>query len=101
MNPSSELRLFYSGWPATDVTWTPKNGASKTERAILDQPSQVILNGEVVATDYGLRYPASNFPNVRKGDSFFVKNVGTFTASEHAQSSVDGLENTVSLARSA
>lgn len=98
MNLANDLTIIYSGWPATGVLWIPKSGQGKTGRAILDQPGTYISGGDIIATDFGLRYPADTFPGVRQGDRFIVEGI-TYTARENAQPTQDGLEHTVPLAR--
>lgn len=99
MDLRNDLTLLYAAWPATSVMWLPKAGQGKNGRAIFDQPGSIILGGDILATDCGLRYPASTFPSVRQGDTFIVDGI-TYTARENAQPTLDGLEYTVPLARS-
>lgn len=98
MDLTNDLRIIYADWPAVDVLWEPKTGQGAVGRAILDQPGTVLLGGEVLATDYGLRYPAGNFPNVKKGDSFTI-GASIYIARENAQPVLDGLEHIVPLAK--
>ena len=77
---------------------TPAGGGFVTyAEAILDQPGQTIIGGEILATDYSLRYPAASFPAVHRGDTFLVDGA-TYTAREAAQPLLDGLEHIVPLA---
>lgn len=98
MDLSTDLPLFYADWPAVDVTWTPKVGQAKTGRAILNEPGTVVLNGEVLSTEFGLRFQTGTFSGVKKGDQFAV-GARTFIARENAQPTRDGLEQTVPVAR--
>lgn len=98
MNLSTDLALFYGEF-AVDATRTPNGGGPVTAgKAILDEPGQVIAGGEVIATDFGLRYPAATFPNVKRGDAFAIGS-RNFTAREDDQPTLDGLERMVPLAK--
>lgn len=99
MNLAADLAMFYADFPAVDVTYTPTTGTGHAGRAIFDQPGMTIIGGEVLATDYSLRYPAATFPAVKRGDVFAIGGV-SYTARENAQpASVDGLEHIVPLAK--
>ena len=99
MDLSSDLSILYADFGVT-VTHTPTGGgASAAGLAIFDQPGMTLIGGEVLATDYSLRYPAATFPSVKRGDTFLVGAI-TYTAREAAQpASVDGLEYIVPLAK--
>ena len=99
MDFAADLALLYAefGLPATHHPVA--GGADAGGQVILDQPGMMLLGGEVLATDYSLRYPAVTFPVVRRGDTFTVAGI-TYAAREGAQPvSVDGLEYSVPLAR--
>lgn len=98
MNPAADLALFYVDFPAVDVSYTPLAGTASVGRAIFDQPGMTLIGGEVLATDYSLRYPATTFPNVKRGDAFGIGGVN-YTARENAQPLIDGAEHTVPLAK--
>ncbi|MDP1925769.1 MAG: hypothetical protein Q8K57_13425 [Thiobacillus sp.] len=96
----SDLSYFYADFAVT-VTHTPLVGSPASGAALFDQPGTTIIGGEILATDYSLRYPASTFQAVKRGDSFTIAGA-TYTARESAQpATVDGLEHIVPLARSA
>jgi hypothetical protein len=99
MDFTADLPLFYADF-GQFVTHHPAAGGYDTVgRAILDLPGMVLIGGEQLATDYGLRYPAATFPAVKRGDTFTVGAV-VYTAREAAQPiGVDGLEHAVPLAR--
>lgn len=99
MDFAADLKLFYDGF-AIDATHTSAaGGASRTGKAIFDQPGTALIGGDVLATDYSLRYPAATFPAVKRGDTFRI-NGATYTARETAQPAVvDGLEHIVPLER--
>ena len=99
MDLSSDLSILYADFGIT-VTHTPTGGgASVIGTAIFDQPGMTLIGGEVLATDYSLRYPALTFPTVKRGDTFLIGAI-TYTAREASQpASVDGLENIVPLAK--
>lgn len=99
MNFAPDLALQYADF-GQSVVYTPLGGgATVTALAILDQPGQVLIGGEVLATDYSLRYPTASFPAVKRGDTFTTAGV-TYTVRESAQNaSVDGLEQIVVLSR--
>lgn len=99
MDLSADLAMFYADF-GVPVVYTPKGGvAAAPQMAILDQPGMTVIGGEILATDYSLRYPVSTFPAVKRGDGFSIGGV-SYTARESAQSaSVDGLEHIVPLAK--
>lgn len=99
MDFTSDLAMLYAdfGKPATHHKLA--GGADVVGQAILDEPGMTVIGGEVLATDFSLRYPAATFPVVRRGDTFAIGGI-TYTAREAAQPvSVDGLEYIVPLAK--
>lgn len=99
MDFAADLALFYADF-GVPVVYTPKGGvAVEPRQAILDQPGMELIGGNVLATDYSLRYPVATFPAVKRGDGFSIGGVA-YTAREAAQPvSVDGLEHIVPLAK--
>lgn len=99
MDFAADLSMFYADFGVT-VVYTPKGGvAVEPQLAILDQPGMELIGGNVLATDYSLRYPVATFPAVKRGDGFSIGGVA-YTAREAAQpASVDGLEHIVPLAK--
>lgn len=99
MDFANDFSIVYADF-GQSVTHRPAaGGGDAVGQAILDQPGMTVIGGEVLATDYSLRYPAETFPIVKRGDTFFTGGV-TYTAREAAQpASVDGLEYIVPLAR--
>jgi len=96
----SDLAPFYADFTVT-VTHTPLVGSPASGSALFDQPGTTIIGGEILATDYSLRYPVVTFQPVKRGDQFVIGGA-TYTARESAQpASIDGLEHIVPLARSA
>lgn len=82
------------------ATHTPQGGNPVTGRALFDRPGTTIVGGEMLATDFSLRYPAVTFQSVRRGDQFTVGGIA-YVAREAAQpATIDGLEMIVPLARS-
>lgn len=80
------------------VTHTPvATGVPVDGRALFNGPGSVLL-GDMLATDYSLRYPAATFPAVKRGDAFTVGGV-SYIAREHAQPLLDGAEMHVPLAK--
>lgn len=95
----SDLSLAYADF-GLDVTHTPAVGSPATGKALFDQPGTAIIGGEILATDYTIRYPAATFPSVLRGDTFTIGGA-TYTARESAQpASLQGDEMIVPLARS-
>lgn len=95
-----DLTPFYADL-AVDVTHTPQVGTPVTARALFDRPGTVIVGGEMLATDYSVRYPAATFQSVKRGDQFTIGGA-LYTARENPQpAALDGLELIVPLARSA
>lgn len=98
MNFAADLPLLYADFGVV-VTHTPQGGGSPASgRAIFDRPGVVQIGGEMIGTDYALRYPAATFPVVRRGDAFAIGGVG-YLARESAQPGLDGLEMHVPLAK--
>lgn len=95
----SDLAPFYADFAVT-VTHTPLVGSPATGLALFDQPGTVIVGGEILSTDYTIRYPATIFQAVKRGDSFTIGGA-TYTARESEQpASLQGDEMIVPLARS-
>lgn len=98
MDFASDLVLMYAEF-GVDVLHTPAIGAPIAGRAIFDQPGTALIGGEILATEFALRYPAAVFPAVRRGDQFTVAGAN-YSARENPQPTLDGLEFIVPLARS-
>lgn len=93
MDLSGDLAAFYADFGVTAL----HNGATSAI-VILDQPGQDIIGGEVIATDYSIRFPTASFPPVKRLDTFLIDGV-TYMAREDAQPLQDGLEMIVPLSR--
>lgn len=93
MDFSGDLAALYADFGVTAV----RNGATSA-LVILDQPGMEIVGGEVIATDYSIRFPTASFPPVKRLDTFLISGV-TYTAREDAQPLQDGLEMAVPLSR--
>lgn len=94
----SDLSPFYADFSVA-VIHTPLVGSPSTKQAIFDQPGIALIGGEMLATDYSLRYPVATFQDVRRGDQFTIGGLN-YTARESAQpASIDGLEHIVPLAK--
>lgn len=95
----NDVSLFYADL-AVSVIHQPLVGTPITGNALFDQPGTTIVGGEILATDYSLRYPVVTFQPVKRGDLFLV-GATLYKARENAQpASIDGLEHIVPLARS-
>jgi hypothetical protein len=98
MDFAADLPIFYADF-GQPVTLHRALGGTVVGRAIFDLPSTMLTGGEVLATDYSLRYPAAMFANVLRGDVFAVAGVN-YTVREAPQfSSFDGIEVIVPLAK--
>lgn len=99
MDFSADISLFYADF-GVPVIHTPKGGvATAPKLALFNQPGTVMIGGDVLATDYSLRYPVATFPAVKKGDGFTIGGIA-YTARESAQpAGDDGLEHIVPLAK--
>lgn len=96
----SDLAPFYADF-GVDAVHTPKGGSPKSGRVLFDQPGTAIVGGEIIATDYAVRYPAVTFQPVVRGDQFVVCGQ-SFVAREAAQpATLQGDELIVPLARAA
>ncbi len=99
MNPAADLPLMYADFGQSATLHPLAGGADTVGVAILDQPGTALIGGEILATDYSIRFPAVTFPTVHRGDQFIVGGV-TYTAREGAQpASIDGAERIVPLSR--
>lgn len=95
----NDVSLFYADLAAR-VIHQPLAGNPRQGDALFDQPGTTIIGGEILATDYSLRYPVVTFQPVKRGDLFLI-GATLYTARENAQpASIDGLEHIVPLARS-
>lgn len=94
----SDLAPLYADFSVT-VIHTPLVGSPRTGQAIFDAPGTTLIGGEILATDYSLRYPVTTFQAVKRGDAFTIAGAG-YTARESAQpATIDGLEHIVPLAK--
>ncbi|MBC2731379.1 hypothetical protein [Thiobacillus sp.] len=92
----TDLAPFYADF-AVPVIHTPLVGSPASGQALFDQPGTTLIGGEILATDYALRYPVTTFQEVKRGDQFSIGGT-TYTARESAQpASFDGLEHIVPL----
>lgn len=101
MDFAADLSLFYAdfGKPAT-LQRAAGGAVVGPHLALLDLPGTALIGGELLATDYALRYPAASFPGVQRGDVFTVGGVA-YTVREAPQSAIlDGSELIVPLAKS-
>ncbi len=98
MDLSTDLAAMYADF-GVSASHTPNAGGQVTTAlAILDEPGMDVIGGDVIATDYSLRFPTASFPAVKRMDTFTINGV-TFTAREDAQPLQDGLEQIVPLAK--
>lgn len=96
MDFAADLPFFYAEFGVL-ARHTPKNGgASRDALVLFDQPGVSIVQGEILATDLGIRYQTASIPVVRKDDTFVIKGQ-TYLARENAQPTEDGDEHTVPL----
>lgn len=98
MDFSADLAALYADFSVIAAHTPAAGGITIYAEAILDQPGQTIIGGDIIATDYSLRYPAASFPAVHRGDTFLIAGT-TYTAREAAQPLLDGLEHIAPLAR--
>lgn len=97
MDFNADLDLFYADY-GVDAIHSPVAGGSGGGLVIFDQPGQTLIGGDVLATDYAIRYMAASFPVVRRGDTFTIGGL-VMKAREAATPILDGVEYTVPLAR--
>lgn len=95
-----DLTPFYADF-AVDVTHTPQGGVPVRGRALFDRPGTVIVGGEMLATDYSVRFPVVTFQSVKRGDQFTIGGAQYIARENPQPASLDGLEFIVPLARSA
>lgn len=91
MNFSADLAALYADFGVAATHTAAGGGATTTAMAILDQPGQAVIGGDLIATDYSLRFPTASFPAVKRGDTIVVAGIA-YTAREDAQPMLDGLE---------
>lgn len=99
MNFLDDVKLLYADFGVSAAHTPFGGGLTTTANALLDEPGQALVGGEILATEYGLRYPSASFPAVKRGDTFVI-GARTFSAREAAQpEGLDGLEMVVPLQR--
>lgn len=99
MNFLSDLAIFYADF-GVDVTLTRlAGGATVPGLAIFDQPGVEVIGGEVLATDYTVRFQRATFGAVLRGDTFLIAGA-LYTVREQAQPLADALESVAPLSRS-
>lgn len=100
MNFANDIPLLYADF-GLKLTHRPlAGGSSTTDFVIVDKPGLTVLGGDVIASDLSLRYPASRFPLVKRGDVFVnpANLAESYTAREQAQAAtVEGDEYIVPL----
>jgi len=91
-----DIDLLYADFGVA-VTHTPAGGGPTTAKAMFDRPGTVLVGGEMLATDYSVRFPVASFQTVKRGDTFVIAGT-TYLARENAQpADIDGLEAIVPL----
>lgn len=96
----SDLAPFYADF-GVSATHTPQAGSPATGKVLFDQPGTTIVGGEILATDYSVRFPAVTFQSVRRGDQVTIGSVNYLAREDAQPASFDGLEMIVPLSRSA
>lgn len=74
--------------------WTPSGslpgaGVLQSAKVRYSAPSQAVLAGDAVATDYSIQYPASVFPGLRRGEALTVDGI-SFRVREDPAAELDG-----------
>lgn len=64
---AEDMTAFFADFAVT-ASFTPKTGAAETAQVILDAPSDLILGGEMISTDYRITFPASSLPAIAAGN---------------------------------
>ena len=85
---TENLTAFFSDF-AVSATFTPKTGGDETANVILDAPSQVMFGGDMIGTDYIIRYAATDLPNIVRGCRGVIGGV-TYVVREAPQVVDDG-----------
>lgn len=99
MDFTADLAIFYSDFGQPATLKPQGGGAAVTGAAILDLPGTTVVDGQLIATDYSLRFPIATFPAIKRGDTVVVAGA-SYTVREGAQLiGVDGLEAIVALAK--
>lgn len=87
---SESLAAFFSTSDfAVSATFTPKTGNNETANVILDAPSQMMFGGDMIGTDYVMRYRASDLPTIVRGCRGIIGGV-TYVVREAPQVIDDG-----------
>ena len=99
MDFDDDIQMYFSDF-GVQATLTPQGGgAAVTGQAILDLPGTTVIDGQLFATDYSLRFPIATFPAIQRGDTVVVAGA-SYTVREGAQMiGVDGLEAIVALSK--
>lgn len=91
---AEDLSQFYDATAgfAVVATW-----GGYTASVIFNAPSEEVLGGQVVGTDYSIRMPTASLPGIGYGQQVVVAGKGTFTVRE-VRSLSDGGEKLLILA---
>ena len=96
---TENLTAFFSTSDfAVSATFTPKTGNDETANVILDAPSQVMFGGDMIGTDYIIRYAATDLPNIVRGCRGVIGGV-TYVVREAPQVVDDGKIKIAKLSR--
>lgn len=61
---------------AVQATFSPSGGgAQESALVILDAPSEPVLGGDSMSTEYAIQYSATDLPSIKRGDSGFVDGI--------------------------
>lgn len=98
MNFGDDTAAMYADFGVSAAHTPNAGGLVTTALAILDEPGMEVIGGDIIATDYSLRFPTASFPAVKRLDAFTIDGA-TYTAREDAKPLQDGLEQIVPLAK--
>jgi hypothetical protein len=72
------------------ASWTPSaGGPAQTADVLYRAPGQDVLQGEAFATAYTIRYPATKFPGLIRGETVTIDAVN-YKVKEDPRSELDG-----------
>lgn len=70
--------------------WTPAVGGPQQSADVLFRaPTRDVLSGDATSTDFSIRYPASLFPGLKRGETITVSGA-PFKVRENPHSELDG-----------
>ena len=82
-----------------EALWKPSaGGLAQSEKVRYRAPTENVLGGEALSTDYSIRYPATIFPGLKREEILTIEGF-KYAVREGPKSSLDGSEMEAKLTR--